>query len=205
MAYSQKQTIQTDLLAWQAIAANAAPVLSSAFDVREKLGVRIGFYFGLDSATTPVGTQFVVFASDMDSGDTGWIPIDSIITGTVAPVAVTVDNAEVGPVIECGATVPALNEMILFKQGTIGLTEIQRVIARVTTGGSESFTTLRTLTTATGAGSVYYTKAEQYNRLYDVSGIRRIQVMCNNNYAASSASCVVRVSLTTYDSIQVVA
>ena len=205
MPTTQKQTIQTNLISWQAIAANAAPILSAVIDVRQMLAARLIYYFGLDSATAPVGTQFVLFGSDMDSGDTGWSVIDNIITDTVTPLAVTVDNAEVGPVFECGANVPALNDMILFKHGTPTLTEIQRVIARVITGGSESFTTLRAIANNTGAGSVYYNKAQSFNRLYDLSAIRRIQVMVNNNYAATAASCMARVSLVTVDSMQVVA
>jgi len=204
MGQTLKQTIQTDLIAWTAVASGNQQI-SNELNCENKIAARIGIYFGLDSATTPVGTEFIIQSSDKDAGDDGWIAIDRIITGVIAPSAIATDNVETAgaTVIECGATIPALGDMVLFKNATVANSEIGSVVARVTTGGSESFTLRDGLTSEQAAGT-YYNKAEKYSRLYAFDGVRRLRVVVNNNYAASSASCVVRVSCVTVDSIQAV-
>lgn len=195
---TSRQKIVTDLIAWSAVAA-ADQNIGTELDCRDKLWAMIGIFFGLDSASTPPGTEVLIQKSDKDSGNDSWVTIDRIITGATAPATIANANAQavgtggVGSPIRCGATVPALADMILFKNATLSLSEIGSVVARVTTGGSESYTLRDALTNAQAAGN-YYTKAEKYSRLYNLAGIRRLRPVVNNNYAASPVSCVVRVS-----------
>lgn len=195
---TSRQKIVTDLIAWSAVAA-AAQNIGNELDCRDKLWAMIGIFFGLDSASTPVGTEILIQKSDKDSGNDSWITIDRIITGTTAPATIANDGSQAagtgadGSPILCGATVPALGDMMLFKNAILSLSEIGIVVARVTTGGSESYTLRDALTNAQASGN-YYTKAEKYSRLYNLAGIRRLRPAVNNNYAASPASCVVRVS-----------
>lgn len=195
--YSQGGSLpvaQTDILAWQAIAANAVPVKSTEITCTGYKYARFMIEFGLDSTTTPVGTQFLIQRSDVASGNAGWVTMDTIITGTVAATAFVTDGEEAAGQTEIatGAAVPALNDMVFFKNATITSSEIGHVVGRDVTGGSEHFDLLDGLT-YTQAQGTYYNKAEKYDRLYLVTGAMRVRVVVNNNYAASSAACNIRV------------
>ena len=185
----------TNIVAWQAIAANAAPVKSTELTCTGYKYARFLIEFGLDSTTTPVGTQFLIQRSGSATGDRDWVTMDTIITGTVAATAFVTDGDEAAGQTEIatGAAVPDLNDMVFFKNGTITNSEIGRVVGRDVTGGSEHFDLLDGLTTLQ-AGGTYYNKAEKYDRLYILTGATRVRVVVNNNYAASSAACNIRVS-----------
>lgn len=197
------KTIQTELKSITAVAA-ANQSTSSELDVASKYSALIFIDFGLDSATTPVGTEFRIEVSEKATGTDTWRTFWSAITATVAPSAIVTDGTEVATStqIECGATVPALNDIVFFKNSTIGNSEWGKVVARVTTGGSESFTLLDGLTNDQ-AGGTYYNKAEQFVVGLDLvsNPAKRLRVVCNNNYAASSASCCWRCAAITADSI----
>lgn len=194
-------TVQTELLAFTAIA-SAAQQISSIFTPAGKIVGKFLIDFGLDSATTPVGTEIIIQESQKASGDDTWRMIWSAVTGTVAPSAIVMDaeEAATSTVIECGATVPALNDSVFFKNATIANSEWAKVRARVITGGSESFTIQDGLTN-TQAAITLYNKAEQYVVAIPLAAGVRYRVVFNNNYAASSASCVGRVALITLDSV----
>src|SRR4030042_470851 len=116
------KTVQTELKAITAVASGAQSI-SSVLDVATIFQITIFIDFGLDSATTPVGTEFRVQTSQKTSGDDTWrnIPGCIVVTGVTAPSVVATDGTEaVGQtVIECGATVPALEDLMFFKNGTI--------------------------------------------------------------------------------------
>jgi len=199
-------TTQTDLLEWTTVTANAAPVISSVLDCSNKISARLGIQVGLESTTAPVGTQILVQRSNQATGNEDWYTIDTIITGTVSAVATTTDAVETAgsTLVECGAAVPALNDLVFFKNATIANSEIGRVIARVTTGGSETFTLLDALTNTQAQGT-YYNKAEVFDRLYTLEGASRLRCVVNNNYAATAATASVKITCMTCDSVKVVA
>lgn len=196
-------TVQTELKAITAVV-SAAQSVSDIFTTSGKLNGIIFIDFGLDSATTPVGTEFRVETSQKLTGNDTWrtIPGGIRITGTTAPSAIVMDALEAAgqTVIECGATLPALNDIVFFKNATLGNSEWAKVTARVATGGSESFTIQDGLTNGQAAITLY-NKAEQFVIPIDLAGIVRLRVVCNNNYATSSASIVWRCALVTCDSI----
>lgn len=201
---SIKQDIQTDLLVWQRVASGAQAYSSYNLDCRDKRTARIGVYFGLDSATVPVGTQILILSSDKDSGNDDWAVADSIITPTVAPTAFTIDanqaagTGAVGSPILTDVSVPVVGDVALFANGADILnSEIVTVVNRVVGGGNDSITLRYALSKQQNTGITYYTQAQIYQRNYDVTNMRRLTVVVNNNYAASSPSCVIRVSLVT--------
>lgn len=197
------KTIQTELRGITAVA-SANQDISSELDVSSKLSALVFIDFGLDSGTTPVGTEFRIEVSEKSTGNDTWRTLWNTVTGTTAPVGMVMDATEnaASTVIECGATVPALGDLLFFKNSTIGNSEWARVVARVTTGGSESVTLLDGLTNQQAAITVY-NKSEQFVVGIDLvnNPAKRLRVVCNNNYAASSASCCWRCAVITGDSI----
>ena len=200
---SPTKTIQTELRAITAVA-SAAQDKSSELDVSGKMSALLFIDFGLDSATTPVGTEFRIEASQKATGNDTWRNLMSLITGVIAPVGMVTDGVEAADqtVIECGAVVPALGDIVFFKNATLSLSEWGLVVARVITGGSETVTLLDGLTNQQAQGT-YYNKAEQFLIPIDLiqTPATRLRVVCNNNYAASSASCVWRCAAITADSM----
>jgi len=204
MAQSLTKTIQSELQGITSVAANAAPSISAVKDVSTLISGLICIDFGLDSATTPVGTEFKVDCSMEASGNDAWrtLPGGRFITGTVAPSAITSDGTDASgaTTIPIGATTPALGDLVFRKHGTIALSEWCRVVA-ISAGVSYAIQDALTNDQAT---TVHYNKAEYFMALFNFEGVKRIRVVCNNNYAASSASCVWRCALITTDNVTVV-
>lgn len=193
VSVTQRQVADIEYGVWQAIASGAQTIFP-AIDVSERLRVDFGFFFGLDSATAPVGLQFRVQKSLRSTGTDSWITVDTIVTPVIAPTAIATDGDEAAgsTVIECGASVPVVGDLILFKNATITQSEIREVKSRVITGGSESVTLMEGLSYGQAAGT-YYTQAQKYSRSYDAVGAARFRVVANNAYAASSPTAVIRV------------
>jgi hypothetical protein len=205
MPNAYKKTIQAELKAITAVLAGAQD-MSSELAVATALHAMLFIDFGLDSAGTPPGTEFLVLVSQQDSGDDTWRVYDRRITGISAPSAVVTDGIEAAgaQAIECGATVPALGDAMLFKNAVLANSEWSTVAARVTTGGDESFTLRHALKNEQAQGT-YYNKAEHLVIPVPLEGIRRMRVHCNNNYGASPVSCVWRCACILTESVQVVA
>lgn len=203
MNLSYTKTIETELKGITAVASGAQSI-SSTLTVNSELSARVFIDFGLDSATTPVGTQFLIQTSQKDTGDDTWRSVWETITGITAPAAIATDaDEDIGQTeIACGSTVPALRDIIFFKNATITSSEWATVIDRDITGAAEHFN-IRDGLTALQEDGTYYTKGEQFVALVDLQGIRRFRVVCNNNYAASSASCVWRCACITTDNLLV--
>jgi hypothetical protein len=165
--------------------------------------------FGLDSGTTPVGTEFRVLTSQEETGDDSWRPIPGcrVVTGTAAPTAIICDagvalpvgKGIVGDPILIGAGTPALNDDVFFKHTTIANSEWVHVEAIV---AGTSFTINRGLRKAQVTGVTVYNKAEHPMIPMNLENVKRIIVNCNNNYAASSASIVWRARLITTEIVQ---
>lgn len=184
----------------KAMTAVAAGVQSKSTeqDCSTAISCMVHIDHGLDSATTPTGTQYLIQISHEDTGDNAWHDHpSSVITGTTAPTAIaTIAEETAGAtVIECGASLPALNDVVFFKNSTLANSEFVNVVDRVTTGGSESFT-LRDGLKNTQAAGTYYNKAELFSRFVNLESVKRIRVVCNNNYVAGGASCVWRCTIT---------
>ena len=88
-------------------------------------------------------------------------------------------------VIECGATVPAIGDILFFKNSTIANSEWANVVARVTTGGSETVTLESGLTNVQAAGT-YYTQGEHFVLTIDVEAVTRLRVVANNQKGSTN-------------------
>ncbi len=203
-----KKTIST-LKAITAVAASAQSI-SSILTARKAIQALVFIDFGLDSVAAPVGAEFIVQASQQDSGNATWRTLDGArrITGTVTPTAIVLGSggdatpAAGATVIACTAAVPVRGDSIFFKNSTIANSEWSRVVGVDATGGAENFTIRDGLSNAQAAGT-YYNKAEHFVIPVDLRGITRLRVVCNNNYAASAVSCVWRCTIITTDLVDV--
>jgi hypothetical protein len=203
MALQIVKTIQADLMGITAVA-SAVQSWSREIDVDSAISGLVMIDFGLDSATTPVGTEFQVLTSQESSGDDAWraLPGCKVITGTVAPTAIVCDagvalpvgSGIVGNPILIGAGTPALNDDVFFKNTVIGNSEWVHVEA---ISAGTSFTINNGLRKAQVTGVTVYNKAEHHMIPMNLENIKRLIVRCNNNYAASSASIVWRARLIT--------
>ncbi len=195
------QAIQTELKAITAVAANAQSK-SSELNVYQKKSATIFIDHAKDNANAAVGAgcEYRFQASEKDSGDDTWRSLDAVVAQITAPTAVVTDNNEAAgsTVIECGAVVPAIGDIIFFKNATIALSEWARVVAVDATPGSESFTIADGLTNAQAAGT-YYTQGEHYTATINTRAITRLRVVCNNANGTTNRAIVWRCAAITED------
>lgn len=189
------KTIETELKAITAVAAEVQS-LSSELDLTgQEKQVTILIDHAKDNASASVGqgTEYVVQVSEKAAGSDTWRSIASFVAAITAPSSVATDTDEaVGQtVIECGATVPAIGDVIFFKNGTIASSEWANVIARVITGGSETFTIESGLTNIQVAGT-YFTQGEHFVVTINVESITRLRVVCNNTKGTTNRAIVWR-------------
>ena len=187
------KTIQAEPLAVTAVAAGGQAV-STPVNVASERVIQVFIDHARDSATAPTvaGTEYRIEAAQTAAGNDTWRTIYSFNCDLAAPSAIVTDALEaVGQtVIECGATGPAIGDIVFFKNATLANSEWSRVVDRVTTGGSESFTVLDGLTNAQAAGT-YYNKAEQFVVKLDIATVTRIRVVANNTAPGGVAQPIV--------------
>jgi hypothetical protein len=200
-------TVQTDLAIIQTLAADLVYRTDDTADflTAGKLSASIGIWHAKDSASAPVGagTKYTIEKSYTLTGDDNWMSLYWVQAGITAPTAMVTDGEEVATstVIECGNVIPAVGDIICFKNATIGLTEFREVIARVTTGGSETVT-LKDALTSTQAQGTYYTQVEKFDiNLLNLKGVVRLRVFVNNNLGTTNRAIIFRIALTTCDGI----
>jgi len=191
---SPVKAIQDELKAISALAADLQDV-SSVKDISTIAILSIFVDHAKDHASASVGagTKYEVQVSQKASGDDTWRTIFSWQAGITAPTAVVTDGEEAAgqTVIECGAAVPEVGDKLIFKNSTLSLSEWVEVVARVTTGGSETFTIRDGLTNIQAAGT-YYTQGEHFYCVLDVSAFTRLRVIANNNLGTTNRAIVWR-------------
>jgi hypothetical protein len=193
------KVVETELLAWQLVAAGAQ-AKSSAFSLTGKKKLSVSIEIGRTVATAMVGTgpEIRVLASMKDSGDDAWFPLVSYVgdIGGAATIATDATEAIGQTRIETGATLPAVGDYVFFYNSSdVPSSEMSKVIKIDATGGSEYFDILHALTYAHASGN-YFNKGEKAVFVIDVEAIKRIEVICNNNNGSTNQAICTRVSCT---------
>ena len=200
VAASAVKTIQTELLAITAVAADAQQKSSElALTGIKKAAVFIDHGRTATTAFVGAGTEYRVEVSEKASGNDAWRTLASVPCGIVAASEITADGNEAAAqtVIECGATYPALGDIVFWENATLANSEWGKVVARVVTGGSESFTLQDGLTNAQTAAKLIYNKAEQFVLNLDVEVFTRMRVIVNNNNGTTNVAIKSRVACIT--------
>lgn len=198
------KTIQTELKAITQVAADAQSV-SSVLDLSGQIKqVALFIDHAKDNASAAVGqgAEYVIQVSEKASGNDVWRALASFTAAITAPTAMRMDAEEaVGQtVIECGSTVPAVGDILFFKNNTLANSEWANVIARVTTGGSEEVTLESPLTNAQGSpGFIVFTQGEHFVITIDVKSITRMRVVCNNTKGTTNRAIVWRCAAITQE------
>jgi hypothetical protein len=194
VVYAPVKAIQTELKAVTAVAADVQSV-SSVLSLTGVKKVTLCIDHAKDNASASVGqgTEYVIQVSEKATGNDTWRSLAAFAAAITAPTAVVTDAEEAAgqTVIECGASVPAVGDIVFFKHATIGSSEWANVIARVTTGGSESFTIESGLTNVQASGT-YYTQGEHFVVTVDVESLTRLRVVCNNTKGTTNRAIVWR-------------
>ncbi len=190
------KTIQTELLPITAIAANAQQ-LSSELDISSFGGVSIFIDHARDAATAFVGagTEYRIMVSEKATGNDTWRTVTSVVCDITAASSIVMDGQELAgsTVIETGATIPAVNDWVFFKNATLEKSEWAKVTAIVSTGGSESFTILFGLIN-TQAAITLYNKAELFVIPIPTTTFKRLMVCVNNNNGTTNQNIVSRIA-----------
>ncbi len=189
-----KKTVETELKAITEVAANVQSLSSElALTGIKKVTIFIDHAKDNASASVGQGTEYVIQVSEKATGNDTWRSIPAFTATITAPTVITLDNDEAAgqTVIECGATVPAVGDIIFFKNTTLANSEWATVIARVTTGGSESVTLESGLTNAQ-ADNTHNTQGEHYQQTINTETYTRLRVVCNNTKGTTNRAIVWR-------------
>lgn len=201
------KTIQTELLAITAVAAGAQQ-LSSVLNVATVFQVTIFIDHARDTsdllAMAGNGTEYRIQVSEKASGNDTWVDVpggtvESAITAS-ASIAMDAQETAGATQIETGATLPAVGDIVFFQNATLANSEWGKVVSRVTTGGSESFTLQYGLTNTQAAITVS-NYASRWALTIDVMSYTRLQVVVNNNKGTTNKPINCRIAAITMDTL----
>jgi len=201
------KTIQTELLAITAVAANAQQ-LSSVFDISGKYQVTVFVDHARDSSDVAAmvgnGTEYRVQVSQKASGDDTWVdlPGGTVESAITASPSIVMDAQETAGAtqIETGATLAVKGDWVFFKNATLGNSEWGKVVSVVATGGSESFTLQDGLTNTQNAITVT-NQGARWAMTFDVMSYTRMRIVVNNNKGTTNRAIVCRIACITTDTI----
>ncbi len=188
------KTIQTELKAITAVAADVQSV-SSELSLLSLTGLRRATIFidhAKDNASASVGqgTEYVVQVSQKLTGNDTWrslLPLTAAITVPIASVCSAVEP--VGEtVIACASVLPAVGDIMFFKNTTIGNSEWANVIA---VSAGVNFTLESGLTNASEI-KTYYSQGEHFVISVDIEAQVRLRVVCNNTKGTTNKAIVWR-------------
>ncbi len=192
---SVSKTIKNELKGITTVAADVQSI-SDILDISGKdRQVTIYIDHAKDAADASVGqgTEYVIQASQKTLGNDTWRTLASFTAAITAPTAVVTDGEELQGQTEiaCGASVPAVGDIIFFKNAILTNSEWANVIGRDASGGSEHFDIESGLTNTQAAGT-YYTQGEHYVLTVNVKSITRLRVVCNNTKGTTNRAIVWR-------------
>lgn len=181
MAISKAKLIQTELKAVTLVPPDIQSISSElALDEIGQVTFFIDHAKDDDDAPVGQGTEYVIQASEKATGNDTWRSLTSFTATITAPTVMTMDAAEAAgqTVIECGATTPAVGDILFFYNSTITNSEWATVVGRSNT---VSVTLESGLTNAQGGtAATIYTQGEHFVQTIDVESLLRARVICNN-------------------------
>jgi len=190
------KTIQTELLAITAVAANAQQK-SSTLDVSLIDNAAIFIDHARDAAAAFVGagTEYRIEVSEKATGNDTWRTLYSVVCGIAAASSIVMDGEEAAgaTLIECGDPDPPLGDIVFFKNATIANSEWGKVVAHV---NNVSFT-LQDGLSNTQAAITLYNKAEQFVLNMSLKTATRMRVVVNNNNGTTNQAVVSRIACIT--------
>lgn len=194
------KTIQTELLAITAIAADAQQK-SSTLNIASIDRALIFIDHARDATTAFVGngTEYGIEVSEKASGNDTWRTLYSVVCGIAAASDIVMDESEPAAEteIKTGATLPAVGDIVFFKNATIANSEWAKVIEIDASGGTEHFDIQDGLTNTQAALAHMYNKAEQFVLNLDLRGATRLRCVVNNNKGTTNQAIVSRIACIT--------
>lgn len=190
------KTIQTELLAITAVAANAQQK-SSTLDVSsiDKAAIFIDHARDIATAFVGNGTEYRIEVSEKATGNDSWRTLYSVVCGIATASSIVMDAQEAAgqTLIEIGATTPTVGDYVFFKNAAIGNSEWGKVVA---INAGVSFT-LQDGLTNTQAAITLFNKAEQFVLNLDLKVATRLRVVVNNSKGTTNRAIVSRIAIIT--------
>ena len=190
------KTIETELLAITAVAANAQQK-SSELDTSSMNQATVFIDHARDAAAAFVGagTEYRIEVSEKATGNDTWRTLYSVVCGIAAASSIVMDAEEAAgqTVIEIGATTPAVGDIVFFENGTIANSEWGKVVA---ISAGVSFT-LQDGLTNTQAAITLFNKAEQFVLNIGLKTAKRLRVIVNNNNGTTNRAIISRIAIIT--------
>ena len=170
--------------------------ISTEIDVSTIFVAQLYIDFAPTSTTViTVGPQLSIQSTPFSTGSNGWRPIISTYTMSITtPNSHAVDGTEAAAstVIEETTTTGLANgTVVFFKNATLQNSEWRGVWA---VSAGVSFTLVDGLTNAQ-TGSTWFNTGQNFQPIVDLSGIKRIRAVLNNNTNATARACAVRVGM----------
>ena len=192
--------IRSELLGITAVAAGAQQI-SSTLDISKYQYITLFIDHARDEAAAFVGagTEYKIQVSEKASGSDTWRTLTSAVCDITAASDIIMDGNEAAgqTIIETGATLPAVNDIVFFKNATIANSEWVRVTEIDNTGGTEHFHISDGLTNAQAQLAHIYNKAEQFVISLTNTAYTRLRVVVNNANGSTNKAIVCRVAVIT--------
>jgi hypothetical protein len=193
-----KKTVQTELVATQAIAVSTQ-VKSTELSLTgvKKVTFFIDHARAGSAAFATNGTEYRIEASQKATGDDTWRTVASVEAGSaVAMTCAASGNYAIGAstITILSGTAMTLGGLYFWPSGAAASCEWFKVALAT---GTASFTTLDALTNAHAAASAIVGSAEQFVVVMDTESLTRARVIVNNNNTGASQAIYSRVAAIT--------
>ena len=189
------ETIETDLVSAQTIAASASVLSSTVSVVGVKRATVLIFHGRAATAGFGTnGTEYRVEVSAQSSGNETWQPIASILTGSaVCNSAAASSNCAAGTTlvtITSGTAMPA-RDIICFTSGTI------EWVRSTVANGTASFNVLDATTYDHASATGIFSSAELFPLTFNLESVTRLRAVVNNLASGTTQPIASRIAFIT--------